>query len=70
MKVSEKLVSEWKALKEKGDNAELAKLLKLTTQNVSRITRTGEGSLAQIKVITRFFNKKKKEMSEYQDDNN
>lgn len=70
MKVSEKLVNEWKTLKEKGDNGELAKLLRITTQNVSKITRTGEGSLAQIKVITRYFNKKKKEMAEYTDDNN
>lgn len=70
MKVSPEIIKEWKELKEKGDNALLAQLLNLSPQNVSKITNSGEGSLAQIKIVTRFFNKKKREIAKLADDNN
>lgn len=65
MKVSDETRKEWKKLKEKGDNDALSELLGITPENVSKITSSGKGSLAQIKIITRFFNKKKKEMQQY-----
>jgi hypothetical protein len=70
MQVSKEILTEWSELKEKGDNLLLAKLLKITPQNVSRITRSGVCSLSQVKIITKFFNNKKAEIAKYADDNN
>lgn len=72
MKITEKIKQEWKAVKEKGDNDLLAAILKITPQNVSRITNGGDATPTQIKKIAKFFEKKQREVAKYvqEDDNN
>lgn len=66
MKVSQEIINNWGELKEKGDTTVLAKRLKLTRQNASKVICSGEGTVRQISIITKFFEKKKEQIKELQ----
>ena len=62
MKVSKEIQQKWEPLKEKGDNAKLAKLLNIKPQSVANLFCSGVMTPTQIKVISAFYAKKVKSL--------
>lgn len=62
---SKELVKDWAQLKQPGDNEKLSKILKMTTQNVSRVRNGGSTTLSKIKKMVKFYEARKAEKEKY-----
>lgn len=63
MKTTIENINIWNELYERGDALKLSKIIGLTTQNITKLLKSGEGSIHQIASVQKFYKKRKIEIN-------